>query len=37
MLYEKVKRTAKIEILAKHPNNRQKDSLIYYKAGHDNG
>ena len=37
MLYEKVKRTAKIEILAKHPNNRQKESLKYYKAGHDNG
>jgi len=33
----KIKRIRRIEILAKHPNNRQKDSLKYYKAGHDNG
>jgi hypothetical protein len=37
MPYEKVKRIARIEILAKHPNNRQKGSLKYYKAGQDNG
>ena len=23
--------------MAKYPNDRQKDSLEYYKAGHDNG
>jgi hypothetical protein len=33
----KIKRIARIEILAKHPNNKQKYSLKYYKAGLDNG
>ena len=37
MPYEKIQRIARKEILAKHPNNRQKDFLKYYEAGHDNG
>jgi hypothetical protein len=37
MPYEKIKRITRVEILAKYPNNRHKDTLKYYKAGHDNG
>jgi hypothetical protein len=37
MPYEKIKGITRVEILAKHPNDSQKDSLKHYKAGHDNG
>jgi len=33
---EKIKRITKVEILANRPNNRHKDALKYYKAGHNN-
>jgi hypothetical protein len=37
MPYEKIKIKIRIKILAKHPNNRHKHTLKYYKARHDNG
>jgi len=37
MPYEKINRMTRIEISSNWPNNRQKDALKYYKAGHSNG
>jgi len=36
MLCEKIKRITRLEILAYRPNNRHKNALKYYKAGHNN-
>jgi hypothetical protein len=37
MTYEKIKRMIRIEISSNFPNNRHKDTLKYYKAGHNYG
>jgi hypothetical protein len=34
---KKIQRIRRIEILANHPNNRHQDTLICYKASHNNG
>jgi hypothetical protein len=33
---KKIKRITRREIMASHPNNRHKDALKYYTAGHNN-
>jgi hypothetical protein len=36
VLWEKIKRITRVEILTIRPNSRHKDALKYYKAGHNN-
>jgi hypothetical protein len=36
MPYKKIKRLTRIEISSNYPNNRHKEALKYYKAGHNN-